>query len=99
MAAPTAEEFTADMNVEVGRLKLEIILVQLQSPPHYDLSPRRSHVTGTGLDKPGVSHTVTQQTEQDRAFTFQAGVDVFCVPTVQGSRSRGQIRHLKQTLG
>ena len=62
---PTAKEFTADLIVEVGRLRLEILLAQLPLPPQYDLSPRRSPATGTRLDEPGVPHTVTQQSEQE----------------------------------
>ena len=81
---PTAEEFTADMNDKVGDLRLEIPLVQLPPPPQNDLSPRRSPAAGTELDEPEVSHTVTQQTEQERTFPFQAGTDGFlhvsCIP-------------------
>ena len=65
------------MNVEVGSLRLEILLVQLPPPPQYDLSPRRSPAAGTGLDKPGEPHTVTQQKEQEGTFLFQAGVNGF----------------------
>ena len=35
----TPQDFTADMNVEVGSLRLEILLAQLPPPPQYDLLP------------------------------------------------------------
>ena len=59
------------MNVEVERLRLEILFSQ---PP---LS-RRSHAAGTGLDESGVPHTVPQQTmEQEGTLSLQVDVDGF----------------------
>ena len=93
---PTPEEFTADKNVEVGSLRLDFLLVQLPPPPQHDLSLRQSPAAGTGLDEPGVPHTVTQQTEQEGTFLFKPVSMAFCVLTVQGSR---KIHHLKHTPG
>ena len=82
--SPTPQEFTAEMNVEVGNIRLEILLAQLPPPPQYDLLPRRSPAAGTGLDEPGMSHVVTQQTEQEETFSFQAGIDGFlCVDSTR----------------
>ena len=68
------------MNVKVERLRLEILLSEPPPSPQYDLSPRRSSAAGTELDEPGFPHIVTQQTEQEGDFPFQAGVDgFFCV--------------------
>ena len=80
--APNFEEFTLEMSVEVERLRLEILFSQPPPPPQYDISPGRSHAAGTGLNEPGVPHTVTQQTEQEETFP-QSGVDGFCVLTLQ----------------
>ena len=59
------QESTADMNVEVGSLRLDILLAQLPPPPKYDLSSQWSPAAGTGLDELGVPHTENQQTEQE----------------------------------
>ena len=97
---PTAETFTVDMDVEVGRLRLEVPLSKLPPPPQYDLSPRRSPAAGTRLDEPGVPQTEIQQTEQEGTFPFQAGVDDFlCLETVRGSRNRRGLHLVKQTSG
>ena len=72
---PTPEEFTADMNVAVGSLRLEILHGQLPSPPQYDLTSRRSPAASTVLDNSGVPHTEIQQTEQEGTFPFKADVD------------------------
>ena len=91
------QEFTAEMNVEVESLKLEILLAQIPPPPQYELLPRRSPAAGTGLDEPEVPHPVTQQTEQEITFPLQVGVGgFFHVTRILG---RGQIYHLKQTSG
>ena len=65
------------MKIEVGRLKLEILLSQLPPPPRCDLSPRRSPAVDTGLGEPEVSHADIQQAEQEGSFPFQAVVDSF----------------------
>ena len=49
---PTSEEFTLEINIEVERLRLKILLSKPPPPPQYDLSPRRSPAVGTGLDEP-----------------------------------------------
>ena len=66
------EEYTLKMNVEIERLKLEILLLEPPPQPHCDLSPRRSPTIGTGLDKPEMPHSVTQQTAQKGTSPFQA---------------------------
>ena len=54
------EEYTLEMDVDVKRLRLEILFSKpLLLPPQDVLSPRQSHAAGTGLDEPGVSHAVT----------------------------------------
>ena len=58
----TSEEFALEMNVEVERLRLEIIISEPPPPLQYNLSSRRSPAVSTGLDKPGVPHTELQQT-------------------------------------
>ena len=65
------------MNVEVGSLRLKVLHAQLPPPPQYDMSSRRSLAVGTRSDEPGVRHAVTQQSEQEGTFSFQAGVDSF----------------------
>ena len=65
---PIPDENTLKMNVEVEKLRLEILFSE---PP----SPRRSQAAGTGLCEPGVPHAVTKQTEQEKTFPFQADVD------------------------
>ena len=72
-----SEEFTFEMNVEVERVRLEILLSEPPLPPQYDISPRRSPAVSTGLDRPGVPQTELQQTEQKETFYFQAGGDDF----------------------
>ena len=72
---PTVKEFTADMNAEGGSLRLEDLHAQLPPPPQYDVSPQRSLAASTTSDEPGVRQAVTQQTEQEGNFSFQAGVD------------------------
>ena len=95
---PTSEELTAGMNVEVGSLRLEILLAQLPPPPQYDISPRRS------CDRYGVVRTWSaaycDPTNGARGnFSFKVSVDGLSVLTVQGSRSRWETHHLKQTSG
>ena len=65
------------MNIEVERLRLDVLLSLPLPPPQYDLPPRRSPAAGMGLDKPGVPHLDIQQTEQEGTFLFQVGVDGF----------------------
>ena len=81
------------MNVEVDRLRLQILLSQPPPPPQHDVSPRRSPAAGTWLDEPGVPHTVMQQTVQEGTFPFHSGVDGFLhvnctsIPEQEGTSS------------
>ena len=70
--SPTTEAFTADMNVEVGNIRANILLAQLPPPPQYQLSPRQSPEAGTGLDEPEMPHSKIQQTEQERTSLFKS---------------------------
>ena len=45
-------EFTHEMRVDVGRLRMGIILSQPEPPPQCDASPRRLPAVDTGLEKP-----------------------------------------------
>ena len=58
-------------------MRSDFFFSQPEPPPQYDVLPRRSPVAGTGLDEPGVSHAVMQQTEQEESFSFQADIDGF----------------------
>ena len=86
----THDEFTLAMRVDVGRLRMEIVLLQPESPPQCDLSsrlpavdtgseepgtPRRSPAIDTGSDEPGVSRAETSSTK--RKVPLQASVDGF----------------------
>ena len=74
---PTPVEFTLDMNVEVERFRMEILLLQPPLPPQCDFSPQWSPAAGTGLDESGVLHSEMQRMEREQSFTFQVGVDDF----------------------
>ena len=65
------------MNIEVRSLRLEFIFAQLPPPAQYNLLLRRSPAASRGLDKPGVPHTMTQQTEQRGTFSCQVSVNGF----------------------
>ena len=86
-----------EMNVEVERLKHEILFSQPPQPLQYDLLPRRSPAAGTGLDESGVPHAVTQQTELEGTFLFKPVSMAFC--TLIASRSRRGLSHFKQASG
>ena len=45
---PPSEEFTLKINVEIERLRLEILISEPPPPPQYDLSPRQSPTASTG---------------------------------------------------
>ena len=74
---PTPDENTPEISVNVESLRLEILFSEPPPPPQDDLSPRRSHTAGTGLDEPGVPHAMTQQTKQEGFFSLQASADGF----------------------
>ena len=48
----TPEEHKLEMDVDVERLRMEILLSQPAPPPLCDSSPRRLPAVGTGLNKP-----------------------------------------------
>ena len=77
------------MDVEVGSLRLEILVTQLPPPLQYDIMPRRSAAAGKGLDEPGVPHA--DYAEQEEMFLFQVGVDRFlhvdCISEQEGTIS------------
>ena len=77
------------MDVDVERLRLEILLSQSAPSPQYDLSPQRSPAVGTGSHEPGVPRAETQSTEREKHFLLQASVDVFldvsCKSSEQGT--------------
>ena len=81
----TPEEHKLKMNINVERLRMEIILLQPAPPPLCDSSPRRLPVVGTESDKPGVSRDETQLTQRE-TLPLQASVDGFlhvCTNTKQ----------------
>ena len=61
----TPAEYTLEMNVDVERLRMEILLSKPATPPQCDSSPRRSSAVGTGLDEPGALRAETQSTEKE----------------------------------
>ena len=78
------EEHKLDMDVEIERLRLEILLSQLAPSPQDGLSPRGSPVVGTGLDEPGGSRAEMQSTEREGIVALQASLDV-CTSPEQGT--------------
>ena len=69
------EEHKVDTNVEIERLRLEILLLQPVPSPQDDLLPRRSPAVGTGLEEPGLPRTVKQSMERELIFPLQAILD------------------------
>ena len=47
------DEFTLEMRVDVGGLRMEIVLPQPEPLPQCDTPPRRLPAVDTGLEKPG----------------------------------------------
>ena len=97
--APTPEEFSLDLKVEVESLRIEVLLLQPLPPSQYDLPPRRSPATSTGLDEPGESHPEMQQTEQEETFPFQAGVDGFLHVDCMGIPEQGETLSIQADVG
>ena len=85
----TQAEYTLEMNVDVERLKMKVLLLQPAPPPQCDSSPRRSPVVGTGSYEPGVSRAGTQSMEREGSFSLQASLDGFlhvsCTSLEQGT--------------
>ena len=73
----TPEKKTLEMNVDVERLRMEIVLSQPAPPPQCDSSPRRMSAVGTGLDEIGVPRAETQSMEREKIFLFKPTVDGF----------------------
>ena len=71
------EKDKLEIDVEVERSKMEILLLEPPPPPQDDSSPRKLYAAGTRLDEPGVSHAVTHKMEQEETCPFQADVDGF----------------------
>ena len=86
------------MNVDVGRLMMEILLSQPAPPPQCDSSPRRSPAVGTGLNEPGVSRAGTQSTEKEEKLSLQASLGGFCTSVAQ-VRNKGPLFFFKHTSG
>ena len=90
--ALSPEEHKLEMDADVERLRMEIVLSQL-APPQCDSSPRwlpavdtgsdepgtprRVPAIGTGSDEPGVSRAESRATEREGIFPLQASVDGF----------------------
>ena len=72
------EEHKLDMDVEIERLRLEILLSQPAPPPQCDSSPRRLPAVGTGLKEPRTPHTETQSTKKGGWFLFKPVSMVSC---------------------
>ena len=72
----TPKEYNLELDVEVERLKLKILLSGPPTSLQDDLSPGQSHAAGTGLDEPGVPHAETQP-DQEGIFPFQVDIDGF----------------------
>ena len=89
------EEFTKDMNVQVGSLRA----CAATTAAAIWFTAATVAYGRYGLDEPGVTHTVTKQTEQEGNVPIQANVDFFCALTLQRFRSSGKIYHPKQTSG
>ena len=65
------------MDVEIGRLRSEILLSQPALSPQDDSPPRRSPTVGKGLDEPKVPCAEMQSAKQEVFFPLQASLDVF----------------------
>ena len=91
----TPEESKLDMDVDVERLRLEILLSQATPSPQDDLLPRRSPAVSTGSDEPGVPHTETQQTEPKEILVPMA----LCTLIAKVLNRRLLLFHFKQTSG
>ena len=85
------EEHKLEMEVDVKRLRMEIVLSHPAPPPQCDSSsrrlpagdtgsdepgtPRRLPTIGTGSDEPEVSRAESRSTEREGFFSLQASVD------------------------
>ena len=78
---PTPERFNLHLKVDMDSLSMEIIFSQPLPLPQYELPPRWSRATGTGLDKPGEAHAEMQQTEQRELSPFKPVSTTFCTLT------------------
>ena len=56
----TLEQHKLEMDVNVERLRMKILLSQPAPPPQCDQSSRRSPAVDTGSDKPGMPHAKSQ---------------------------------------
>ena len=71
----TLEEHTLEMNVDVERLTIIIVISQPAPPPQCDTSPGRLPTVGIGLNESGTPHA--QSTEREGIFPPKASVDSF----------------------
>ena len=71
------EEHTLEMRVDVERLRMETVLLQLARPPQCDSSSRRLPTVNTGSEEPAPPRAETQPTERETKFPLQANVDGF----------------------
>ena len=74
----TSEEHKLEMDVDVERLRMEILLLQSAPPPQCDSSPQRSPTVDTGSDEPGTPHAKSQSTEREGFFLFEPVSMVSC---------------------
>ena len=73
----TQAEYTLEMDVEVERLRMEILLSQPAPLLQCGSSPRRSLAIGMRLDEPGAPHAESQSTEEEGIFPLQASLKGF----------------------
>ena len=70
------EEHKLKMDLDIKKLRTEILLSQPAPPPQCDSSPRRLPAVGTWLNKPGTPHAESQSTERGGIFPLQASINV-----------------------
>ena len=65
---PIPDEHKLEMDVDVEKLRKEILLWQPAPSPQCDSSPRRLPAVGTWLNEPGTPHAESQSTERERFY-------------------------------
>ena len=92
----TPEEHKLDMDVEIERLRLIILLSQPAPLSQDDLSRRRSPAVGTGLDEFGVPRAETKKKCVREFFLFRPVSMFFCTSVAQ-ARNRRLLIYFKHT--
>ena len=85
------DEFTLELRVDFERLRMEIVLPQLEPPPQCDASPRRLPAVDTGLEEPGTPRrlpTIGTGSDEPRVLRAESTERASMHRLVQMRRSR-----------